>query len=101
MEEGVGEGVHPQAVKGGGREGLHVADHVVPLQQLMQHDAVDEAAEPHPEEQPDCDAGATTGVGRGILHAGSTTHSTAEPAGAAGKGTVLFIRQSARLQIGG
>jgi hypothetical protein len=50
VEEPVGERVGLQAGDGRHRMLARAGQHVVPLQDLMEHDAVDEAAEADPEQ---------------------------------------------------
>ena len=50
VEEAIGKRVRFESRDRGRGVLLDVADHVVPLKDLMQHDAVDEAAEPEPVE---------------------------------------------------
>ena len=54
VEEAVSQRVHFEARHGVGRVALDVTHHVVPLEDLVQHDAVDEAAEPKAVEQSGC-----------------------------------------------
>ncbi|MFC7693237.1 hypothetical protein ACFQY5_30475 [Paeniroseomonas aquatica] len=66
MEQPVGQGIEPQVRHAvGGVAGA--GQHVVPLQDLVQHDAVEEAAEAEAEE----DAG---GGGEGLGYAGGWGH---------------------------
>ena len=51
VEEAVPQGVHLQVLHAVGRV-TGAREQVVPLQDLMQHDAVEEAAEPQPEQDP-------------------------------------------------
>lgn len=50
MEEPVGKGVVLEPQHGRGRAAALGAEHVVPLQDLMEHDAVDKAAEANAKE---------------------------------------------------
>ncbi|WXK93877.1 hypothetical protein WHH00_03455 [Pseudarthrobacter quantipunctorum] len=50
MEQAVRQGVQLQAGHGLRVAAFCVAEHVVPLQQLVQHDAVHEPADPHAEQ---------------------------------------------------
>lgn len=53
VERAIGKGVDLECVERVGFEPLDMADQVVPLQQLVQDDPVDEAAQPDAHEQAD------------------------------------------------
>lgn len=51
MEEAVGQGIDFEPCDCGYRIIIHMAHHVMPLKNLMQNYAVDEASEPEPIQQ--------------------------------------------------
>jgi hypothetical protein len=54
VKQPVGDGVRLQPFDGCDRVSLSVANHVMPLQQLVDDDAINEATEPEPKQQPGC-----------------------------------------------
>ncbi len=52
MKQAIGDGVRFQSSDGRDRMVVSVAEHVVPLKQLVEDDAVDEATQAQPEQEP-------------------------------------------------
>ena len=81
MEKAIRENVDFHSRERVHRVVIHVTDHVVPLKDLVQHDAVDETAEPKAEQQPRHSAGFHRFRGVG----GGDSHWPCVPAGPPGK----------------